>query len=771
MSVRSLNTVENVSLSLKDKDSDEYLKMMTDSIMMDLLRYNGHLQKAYNYYEGIRDLNQYKHITDKYGLGTATDLRFVPLIQQHIDYLVSEFIGNDIEYSITCNDKSTLLRIEEEKRKMIYEKEIDEIRAQLNNSLRTQLEGQEQTLNSNPGPQNADPEYLQKHIEKTISEEESGYISEYEEAAQLIIESVKNNRQADLQFLRMKMAQDLLITNRCYHRIYSEGTDRLEIEWIDPRDVFHDFNKKSPYVKDVSRIIYREWVSRSEAVARYGHALTEEEREQILNPSNNMGSYFSNSYYLSSTGATGIMGNTGIGEDTIDNELYDYSTMQTNQLRLIPIHHCEWLDTSEVNDDKITDDMLLDTKKKKKKKYRQDRYSTIVIGHNIYILTGRDDNAPRSASNPMLTRLSVNGLYFPKRSLVMRTMDLQDMYDILHFHLEFVIANSGVKGAHWDISQLPTFLGEDPKERLVKAEGYRKQGSSLWDSASEEREGMPLNNTLVNGFDDTLSSDTVNAYMIAINQLELQISQYTGVFKNSLVNGIGQRDAVTNVETGFKQEAILTRKYFALFDLEMKELYNDIINVAQIAYKDGFVGNYIMGPSLSKVFVLKPDQFTHTDYNIHIGDSSDLIKEKELIRQMSLELTKADKVDPRLIMDMITSKSLSKMKRDVLHSIDEKEKKDGITVQLQQQLQQVTQQLKQMTAQLQEAQKENRDLNNQNVQAQMQIEQAKLQLQDKNINVHDEHYQRADANDKEKTKIEQMQLFDNSKRNDEINYR
>jgi len=45
------------------------------------------------------------------------------------------------------------------------------------------------------------------------------------------------------------------------------------------------------------------------------------------------------------------------------------------------------------------------------------RYSTIRIGEEIYILKGKDDKVMRSKSNPSYCSLSVNGIYFLNRGL------------------------------------------------------------------------------------------------------------------------------------------------------------------------------------------------------------------------------------------------------------------------------------------------------------------------------------------------------------------
>ena len=67
------------------------------------------------------------------------------------------------------------------------------------------------------------------------------------------------------------------------------------------------------------------------------------------------------------------------------------------------------------------------------------RYSSVRIGGNIYIINGKDKNVIRSKDNPNYASLSVNGVYFTNRtskpySLMLACADLQDKYDLLIYY-------------------------------------------------------------------------------------------------------------------------------------------------------------------------------------------------------------------------------------------------------------------------------------------------------------------------------------------------
>ena len=82
-------------------------------------------------------------------------------------------------------------------------------------------------------------------------------------------------------------------------------------------------------------------------------------------------------------------------------------------------------------------------------------------------------------------------------------------YDVLHFYRDNLIASSGTTGDWVDVSMLPTFLGDDLPERLIKWSAYKKAGKALIDSSQEGRQDQAQLNTIFNGYDDTIKATAV----------------------------------------------------------------------------------------------------------------------------------------------------------------------------------------------------------------------------------------------------------------------
>ncbi len=306
-------------------------------------------------------------------------------------------------------------------------------------------------------------------------------------------------------------------------------------------------------------------------------------------------------------------------------------------------------------------------------------------------------------------------------------------------------------------------------ERLMKYQALKKQGLGVIDSSQEGRiaSGQAPLNTIFNGFDNTVKAQAVQAIQIAIDSVEQTVSSITGVFRERL-NGIEQRDAVTNVKIGQNNSFIITKQYYHQMDLIVNELLLDCLNLAKIVFKNGLTGTLILGDKYQKVFTALPEYFTITDHDIRIITSTDIIKDLEQIKQIIPEFVKSGGLPPDIIIEAVTSKSIPDLKYKVKKAMQQAKEENNQLQQLNQQNQQLQQQLQDMQKQLQEAQKKVESLN----QTKLQLEQKQLE-QNYKIEMYkantDRTYKEATVEEqKRRTQVELAQLTDGNPYNDKI---
>lgn len=720
--------------------SDKELIDKTDEAIAELVYDKYELQKAYNYYNGKRDPEQFRYLEENFGLGSPTAVEFTPLLKKHVDALVGEYLGTPILPKVSCKDSGTISNITREKQLQITQGIVKFLKEHLSNSILQFIDGKDITDKA-----------VKQQLDKIIQDIDQSFVSQYEIAAQNIIQYVMQSRETDMLTKLRQLLTDLLITGYTFFRVKSShsGTN-IEIEVLNPLNTFIDRNPESPYVKNSYRAVVRYWMTKSQILAKYGKEISKEDLKDLKDK------------WYDSDGAAiyrRTYGDTCTvvhGEETAENPLPGYpdNEYSARRFQLIPVYDVEWLETD--------DDFVMQ------------RYNAIRIGQDIYILRGKDDKVIRSKDNPKFCSLTINGVYFLNRnqqpySLILKCAHLQDRYDLLNYYRDALIANSGTAGVIMDMSLLPNNLGVKWPERVQKWLAYKKAGIMWVDSTQEGRNdngNAPLN-TIFNGFDETLKAPAIQAIELAIQSVEQTTSSITGVFRERL-NGIEQRDAVTNIKQGVANSYIVTKHWFQQMDLVTCEILLGSLNQAKVTYKKGLTGTIILGDRYQQIFTALPEHFTVTDYDIHIIASSEVMEDLQTIKQMVPELAKMQAVTPDILIEALTSKSLTDLKYKVQKSIKMQKEENNQLMQLQQQLEEAQQQLQQMQGELQKSQQKIQQLD----EKRLMLEQEKINL-DYQVNwlkaTTDKTYKERQMDVEEKrTEIEIMQLNDGNPYNDKI---
>ena len=714
------------------------------------------LRKAYNYYHGQRDAEQFKHIEANFGIGVPTTITFTPLMKKHIDVLVGEYLELEPDMQVTCKDDETVSKIQRDKQLKIDSEISQFLQKYLRNAIIDILMNSKEPVN--------DP-FVEKELQRIQLDVENSFESDYEIAAQNILEYIKHNRELDLRNKLREMLTDLLIGGVCYYRVKPSGNkDNLRFDVLNPLDTFIERNPSSNFLNKSRRAVIRRWMTRDEILEEFGEDMSDQSisklneyydknvRGDILNDYVVVNSKMD---YLLEDGTTQSSKTPGILAGLEVHPLYPYDTDEwtTTSNRTIPVFECQWLEF----DRKLNRSVL---------------HEGIKIGAEIYITKGEPEYYIRSKSDTRSCKLNINGMFFNDKngqpfSLIQATQDLQDKLDLLIYYRDNLIATSGTIGDWVDAASLPAFLGVEMPERIQKWIAYKKNGIAWYDSSQD---GAQLINTTFNGYDDSVKVQAIQAIQVAIDSIEQQASSISGVFAQKL-GQIQEREAASNVKVGIHQSTLLTKQYFHAMDLMQREVCYDLLNLAKFVFKKGLTGTIVLGDRLVKTFTALPEHFTMTDYDIHIADSSEAYTKLQTAQQMNIEFIKGGLVDAEMAFDILDSKSLTEMKHRLNKAVREKKAENNMIQQLQQQVQQYESNLKQDQKTISDLQNEIKRLQSQveaNNQAKVQIEQKKVEIQEK------EAEDKKDYNDKlievknKQLDAEMMQIWDGNPYNNQI---
>lgn len=713
--------------------SNEDLLNKTDETIAELVYNKVKLQKAYNYYNGKRDKEQYKYLEENFGIGSPTAVQFTPLLKKHVDELVGEFLDTPILPKVSCKDDNTISNIGREKQLEISKQIIQFLKNHLNNSLLQIVQGRDITDKA-----------IKQQLDKIIDNINDSFVSQYEITAQNVIQYIIQSRHTDLVTKLRQLLTDILITGYCFYRVISKNNTNIDIEVLNPLNVFIDRNPDSIYIKDSYRVVVRSWLTKSQVLAKYGKELSKEDISKLRDDWQDK---TTGEYRRSNSPVISVY-------DDMDDEDEDIIPGRPHSDRgnLIPVYEVEWIETDD--------------------NFIMQRYNTIRISDEYYILRGKDENVVRSQSNPNQCSLTVNGVVFLNRSkepysLILKCASMQDRYDLLIYYRDILIANSGIKGSIVDISMIPKFLGVQFPERIQKYMAYKKAGVQLIDTTMEGRaEGQPLN-TIFNGFDDSIPAAAVQAIEVTIQSVENTVSSITGVFRERL-NGIQQRDAVSNIQQGVTNSFTITKPYYQQMDLVTCEILTDCLNLAKVVFRNGLEGTLILGEHQQQIFTALPQYFTFTDYDIHVTSSTEIMQDMQTIKSMLPDLIKSGLVSADIIFEAVTAKSLTQLKLAVKKALAKQKQENNQLQQLSQQLEQVQQQNQELQKQLQQAQQQIKSLNEQK----MQLDQKKIQLEYQvdwfKVQADKAYRDRQLDIEEERTKIELAQMRDGNPYNDKI---
>ena len=724
----------------KTKRSKNELIEKADIAISELVYDKVHLMKAYNYYAGIRDKMQFRHLEENYGIGSPASVTFTPLIRKHIDALVGEFLTLPIQPKISCKDSKTMSNIFREKQLAISKGIMDVIKPKLQNLIYSMLKGN--------GQDKIDDAQFAKELKDVEDWIDNNFISNYEMAAQNVVDYCLQARHIDFKNKLKQLLLDLFIAGETYYIVEpTSANTNINLKILNPLNTFPDKNVNSPYIKDSYRIVYREYLSKAEILVKYGSELSSEDIESLEGGKLD---YSRDNVMLMNAMNTriGCFDTDGL-EAGIDVSPIPYS-QTSRRVDLYVVYETYWIDYKFENKQRI-----------------ETVHHVTRIGSDLHIVWD-EVNTQRSIDNPNECSLPINGLHYMSRtgspySLVLATADLQDKYDIMQFYKNSIIANSGTAGDWVDLAFIPTFLGQETESRLAKWLAYKKSGIALLDSSQE---GQQMNTTF-SGYDDTVKLQAIQAVDLVIQDIENTATSITGVFRERL-GGIQARDAVSNVEMGMQQSYIITKQYYQAMDLLVREMLLDCLNMSKIVFKNGLSGTLILGQNQKQIFTALPEYFTISDYDIHIADSQEIIKERETIKQLTMELTKGGMVDPDILIAVSTSTSLTEMKLAVAKSIKNKKEENNQLQQLSQQSQQAQQQLKELQAAFEKAQAKIESLN----EAKLQIDREKIQKNYETdmfkIKTTKEFNEEKIAQEKRRVDVEALQLIDNNPNNDEV---
>jgi len=704
--MNSFNDNELEYSTEESKESKVYLEGKVERLIAESLapRRGTEIRKAYNLRHGIRDNEQFDHITKKYGVEFPAHLSHTPLIDRHVKVLEGEMEELPLNYRISCMDKNSLTRIAEEKQKGKSNGIASLLSKQIEHSYESAIQNKKPTL-----------DFLS---EEEIFRVNNYYNTRWKSNLEISAQHVLNYETQRLKFKNFsdKTFSDLTTCGEEYYVSKIVGNGKVHwFERLDPNGCFYRKTSDNEMINKCVSFVYVRMESRAEILAKWGDQMTKDQREQL-------GTYAGNSdnYVIVN------------GSPVITDEFINDKTAVGVGNKYFKVYYTEWIATNEVGD-----------------KHRPDLYQGVRIEQDIYVDLGKYKYVTRDPDNPNNITLNFNGVLYDEyegkgRSMFLDTEDIQNKYDIYDFHLDNAVALSGNKVQTVILENIPTVFGTTQTERLIKHQEYTKHGFNY---VSLGQEGSKEFNNYGQAVDLSLGAG-VQQIRDNLTNLELRASLITGVSPAQMGEvspyaGAGQTKLVVN------RSSLVVRKLFSTHFKFCQAALTSILNNCRHLYKEGFKGVYVLGDLVTD-FTLD-ENLSLSFLNVNV--SSDIFEWKavEDFKQMSIQLAGQDKLDVADSVDIYTSKSMTEIKDKLVNNL-EKKKKDK-TQELQQQLEQAGKQIQELEGKVKQFNE-----------ASLQIESNKLQFDkeklDREIEIKERELEELKRNnqDSHTTKMKQLEL-------------
>jgi len=697
------------------------------------------IDKQYNSYNGVRDDEQFKHLTQTFGVEfPAGKIKHIPLIRPLLNSLQGEQQERPFQFQVRSEDTDSV----DSKMNMISQQLIGEIANMIQQGM---------------------------PVETTMDTLEQYYSEEFQVPLEIATHQAMNS----LLFKNNLFDEfndawvDKMVTGRQNYRVQviRIGEDPKYTIYR-PGMLFYANNNKK-WIKECDWAMAPERLTPTEILDKFGDRMTIEQTRQIEDW---VDMWHKDAYKLNSRGEADEM--------LTDEERFNEYTDTLNHK--ITVYNVEWKSIRKVtyieNENRYNEDIPFiktipedkleslpgEKKKRLKHRYIQDRWEGVRIGDTIHVDLGKSKYTTRSKAHPSMCNLSFNGLTFNKKikpySLTKVTDNIQDLYDVMHFHKENLIALSGSKGSYMELSQMPDFGTGELDDNIKMYMYYKKMGTAFIDRSQE---GADLTYNQFGQYDDTLGAG-LGVVLEVIRHLEELAGRLIGVNRQRL-GAITQNDGKANTENAILQSNLVTEAMFNEHDEFVRQSLEDLIAAAKICWKNGYSGSYVSDGYKQIIFTLNPE-WANSDYGVYITNRVSDARTVEELKGLAMGLAKEGQLEFEDVFTLFRKSNLRDIEMTIKGNL--KRRKAEIAEQ-QQQIQQLEQQLT-IAKERGEIDKLNAEVAKLN--SEVELNQRKAGIEERELASNENIEGQKLALERQKVGLESQQLTQGSGKEKEVNH-
>jgi hypothetical protein len=722
-------------VSEKRKNKPPYLIAMGDELISQLVGHRRNIRRMRNLYEGVRDPAMHKYLTDNKGIGNPSSVPFIPLLRNRVEVLKGKYLDAGIPHKVGMSDSYSLGLHAQEKHEALMMEFARRLTADLPERAQAAAEGQ------TPPP----PQMLRETELQNLEQQMAKFQSSLEKQAARVLRELLAHPELRLRSHFEKHLENLLVDGQTYYRTEPAESGLLpKHRPIGAGELYHNAPRGDKNLDNATAFVWRRLMHRQHVLREFGHQIDADEKRMILGVAAQ-----NSSWQALPMGGEKYLDLYATNVNVPEAYKQWLQEIDGTSNDLVEVFYVEWIACNKVDLTKAeqlppgvpnatgTDGRPIVTirrgpnaallndeapeQEKKDIRYREDLYHLIRIGDNIYPSMGQIDEPIRWANEPWRVRPFFRGASLDK-SLIAMCEDLQNDSDIMHYHAKSIVAKSGTTGMLLPINDIPVELGNNPIERLLMAQAYRRNGGVVPINPMQPG-GTKGQFSNYQSYDDTLKGNVLDGIQKMLQFYDDLASSITGV-NRQMLGGISERDGKAVTEQAVVGATLITRPIFEVFDNLIGEALADMLNMARKSFKraigDADKPTLVLGQAGRDVFTIDAEKYSLAHYSVFIEDGRKQSDQLKTLTQMGIEFAKGQLLPAEHAVRLVFAQDLGEEK-DAMISAIQKQRTSNIAT-----LEQKIQQLEQQVAQ------NEKDLGA-NKQAELQAQQAELALRGKEV--------------------------------------
>lgn len=627
----------------ESEKTQEWCKLNVDSLLRLLVSSGDTKTKeslCYEIYHGSQKEGDFEYLTgsDEYRLPTR--IRFLPVIKPLFELLKATLETRPFRPTVYTVDDNSLQEKNNELSRMLLGKilfDMEDKQSKLE-MARQQLQAQVQSMQQ-AGQEQQDPQVQMKlqammmqveSMDRLLSRSSDSLAEELQEAEREYSMTARTRlevtMQRALEYLVRKYDwndmfiqgfEDLMVVDNEFYCIDDVLLDRdPSVRRVSPLDLFYLSDQSARWIDECPAVVERRMMTPSQVLDTYGHEMSPKDINKIKDRS---GSYFLNGL-VPSNQLLGMnaMPSGDTSECGINNGLYAGSGYFSSDL--VPVYVCQWKSVREVLYEEDGGSLSLvsedgtEPSGKRYRRYISEWWGGVRIGSDIYVALRKNPFQFRDVKKigkayGRYIGFAYNGIDRRPYSRVWAIKDVQILYNIVHLHMEALMALGNVKGIVVDKSQKPADMDMEQWLYYMKANGML-----FIDPTQANNSGRPSSYNQWQTYDLNFGQ-SIQQFLGLLTYLEQLSGRIIGIPPQRLGEVMTQ-DQVGTHKQAIAQSSLTTETLYYKHDQVVSRVLDRVIHSLPYAWRNGKRGSYVSGTIGQAMFNLQKNELDGVSFEL-----------------------------------------------------------------------------------------------------------------------------------------------------------